>query len=261
MRLQIAYAGLDLTAEVDLPDDPARASDLIPALQVVADLLGDRVRDQWTAAGHPPSCGPGCGACCSQLVPVCEPEMHALARLVDGMDPARSGQVRDRLGEIRDRLERAGLIESLHRPPPASEAYTSLMHAYSALGEPCPFLVDQSCSIHPHRPMICRDFYVTTPPAWCDDPSDPRIAVVRPEVYLTNAVASALGRQLGRKVKVTPLSLALEWADDHPEELLTWPALDVFRAILDQVARSTGGRVRLVLGRPREVPPILGARS
>jgi Fe-S-cluster containining protein len=35
---------------------------------------------------------------------------------------------------------------------------------------PCPFLEDESCSIHPDRPLVCREYLVTSPAELCAGP-------------------------------------------------------------------------------------------
>jgi Fe-S-cluster containining protein len=42
-----------------------------------------------------------------------------------------------------------------------------LIIGYFELGIPCPFLEAESCSIHTQRPMICREYMVTSDPAHC----------------------------------------------------------------------------------------------
>jgi hypothetical protein len=42
--------------------------------------------------------------------------------------------------------------------------------AYFALGVPCPFLEEESCSIHPDRPLVCREYLVTSPAELCAGP-------------------------------------------------------------------------------------------
>ena len=36
---------------------------------------------------------------------------------------------------------------------------------YFQLGIPCPFLEEESCSIYHDRPITCREYLVTSPPA------------------------------------------------------------------------------------------------
>jgi Fe-S-cluster containining protein len=43
--------------------------------------------------------------------------------------------------------------------------------AHSAAGGACPFLIDKACSIHPVRPIGCRQFNVFTAP--CAPGEDP----------------------------------------------------------------------------------------
>jgi Fe-S-cluster containining protein len=45
---------------------------------------------------------------------------------------------------------------------------------YFGLNLPCPFLQNQSCSIHPQRPLSCREFLVVSNPKYCSEP-DPEV--------------------------------------------------------------------------------------
>lgn len=80
-----------------------------------------------------------------------------------------------------DKLEKAALDHD-------KERIKAIGLAYFDLNLPCPFLQDQSCSIHPHRPLSCREFLVVSDPAYCAKP-DP--AVVE-NVVLPKRVSSIL---------------------------------------------------------------------
>ncbi len=43
----------------------------------------------------------------------------------------------------------------------------NLAAEYFRLRIPCPFLEDERCGIHPVRPLACREYLVTSPPAAC----------------------------------------------------------------------------------------------
>jgi len=50
--------------------------------------------------------------------------------------------------------------------------------AYFALRVPCPFLEEESCSIHPDRPLVCREYLVTSPAELCAGPTQEGVTPV-----------------------------------------------------------------------------------
>ena len=87
---------------------------------------------------------------------------------------------------------------------------------YFRLGLACPFLEDESCSIHEVRPIACREYLVTTPAEHCANPSAETVRCVP----LPGKASEAL-RKTGEAAGApwVPLSLALDWAEGHPETL------------------------------------------
>ena len=68
-------------------------------------------------------------------------------------------------------------------PPPTSRSAraaptASCRPAYFALGIPCPFLEEESCSIHPDRPLVCREYLVTSPAELCAGPTQEGVTPV-----------------------------------------------------------------------------------
>ncbi len=111
------------------------------------------------------SCGPGCGACCRQAVPVTATELRAIRAWLDALPDDERSAHDQRIAATKARLD-------------ASDAEAIGMEnerAYFALGIPCPFLVDESCSIHPARPLACREYVVTSDPVHCASRADGQI--------------------------------------------------------------------------------------
>ena len=87
-----------------------------------------------------------------------------------------------------------------------------LITAYFRLGIACPFLESESCSIHRDRPLVCREYLVSSPSEHCADPVRGTIERV--------PLAGGLSRRLaigpeGRRREV-PLLFALDpdsWGD------------------------------------------------
>ena len=55
-------------------------------------------------------------------------------------------------------------------PTGTAEERTELAYEYFKHGIACPFLEDESCSIHPDRPMACREYLVSSPAENCRAP-------------------------------------------------------------------------------------------
>jgi hypothetical protein len=89
---------------------------------------------------------------------------------------------------------------------------------YFRLGISCPFLEKESCSIYSDRPIICREFLVTSPAENCSCPTPETICRVRLPLRLMTAVARFMPElDPPRFVLPVPLILALDWADDNPD--------------------------------------------
>ncbi len=203
-----------LRLDLNVPQGPATILELLPAIRAAADALFGRTAEALAQAGTPVACGPGCGICCNQLVPVSREEALALARLVRGLPAPARRAVSDRFRRIVAALEEAGLLDRLvrafdggiHKPG----VLAGLQRDYWSLGLPCPFLEQGSCSVHPVRPVICRQYSVTSAPALCARPFTPgvRLAEVRHPLDLAGALASFDGAR-ARPTAALPLTLAL----------------------------------------------------
>src|SRR5262249_39570688 len=100
-------------------------------------------------------------------------------------------------------------------PDDDQEAYGPYSVAYFRQGVPCPFLEDESCSIHPHRPLVCREYLVTSAPDACATVGSGRVRriPVSPRIW---AVLARAASGDGRLVWM-PLIESLDYAASHPK--------------------------------------------
>lgn len=175
-RVVLVVEGERLPLELTVPTGPVTVETLLPILRGFSSLFSDRGAARAEAEGKPISCCAGCGACCRQLVPLAPSEARALARLVDAMPEPRRTTIRGRFEAALAQLEAAGLLSRMGTRTP--EERSALGKAYFQQGIACPFLEDESCSIHPDRPMACREYLVTSPAENCRAPSADNIAKV-----------------------------------------------------------------------------------
>jgi Fe-S-cluster containining protein len=228
--------------ELTLPAAPARLESLLPAFQKVADSLVGLAEERAGAEGRVVSCKKGCGACCRQLVPISEVEARRIGRLVEELPEPRRTEIRERFARARERLAEAGLLTKLeNRESFVESEATPFGLAYFHAGIPCPFLEEESCSIHADRPITCREYLVTSPAANCADPNPGNIE----QVEMPGKVWTALARAgadgpLERFIPWVPLILAPEWASAHPDLSKPRPVEDVLRGVLGELAGRKG---------------------
>lgn len=222
VTLRLRIGEHPVTVHADLPPERARADQLLPILQAVVDAEVDCAARDSQAAGRPISCCRGCSACCrAQPVPVTPPEAYALARLVESLPEDKQSPLRERFARNEAALDEAGLSDEYFRPRGELTRVEAREIAvrYIALRLPCPFLVDDACSIYEHRPLVCRQYLVTSPSALCNDPLQNPVDVLPLRLKPAGATLQVLSEALGRHQASVPLALALRYVELHRAEL------------------------------------------
>ncbi|HEC16850.1 MAG TPA: YkgJ family cysteine cluster protein [Sedimenticola sp.] len=238
-NIELKIGGRRLRLEGAVPAGPLSMADLLPLIQRLADAVGEVAAQEVEARGKKIACRAGCGACCRQLVPVSEPEALYLSQRVDAMPAERRDRIRGRFARGLEELDRRGMLEALRGAAGVRdrEARRAFGEAYFRLGIPCPFLEDESCGIHPHRPISCREYLVTSSPADCADPVGRRVETVT----LPRRVSSILYRfgdgAGGDSARWLPMILALAWAQEHRDSPLpTCPGPELFENFIRRLA-------------------------
>lgn len=195
-----------------MPSGPVALDELVPVLHGLAELMATLGAERAQAAGQAISCRKGCGACCRQPVPITDSEALWLARRVRELPEPRRSELRGRFDAALSQLDAAGVLAPLRSPAELEGPEVSrLGRAYFEVGVPCPFLEDESCSIHAERPLACREFLVTSAPEHCAAPSDERVVRVPLPAHAFRALRS-LDARTRASAGWTTLVLALEHA-------------------------------------------------
>jgi Fe-S-cluster containining protein len=229
-RVGFSLADQKFEAHVQVPDGLAQPRDLLPAAHALEAAIVERAV---TLGGEPISCRKGCGACCRQLVPVSQPEARHLRDVVAHLPEPRQSEIRARFSAARAHLETAGLVPRLQWPGDMTDAERQRLAVdYFREGIACPFLADESCSIYADRPLVCREYVVTTPAANCALPTVGPVVRVKLPGRLSLAMGQLEPTTDERGVWWMPLTFALEWAEAHPAEPAPRPALEVLRTLI-----------------------------
>lgn len=236
--VKLAGPGWEMRTAMSVPTGPIRLGELLPLAQSFGDAMAASVAKAVEGQGKRISCKKGCGACCRQLVPVAELEARRLAELVQELPEPRRAVVRARFAEARRRLEVAGLLGKLGDAQRewSTEESGAFRLEYFRQGIPCPFLEDESCSIYRDRPLVCREFLVTSPPEHCDQRKPETVDRVKMPLKIWTALARFDGAPTGARFnRWIPLVLALEWAAAHPEEPAARPGPELLRQFFEHL--------------------------
>jgi Fe-S-cluster containining protein len=205
-----------IKGNLSVPTGPVRLAELAwNSMAIDERLIGMAVAAE-AKQGRQVSCKKGCVACCYQAVPLSPAEAWMIADVVASLPADRKAAALERFAAAKARLAEAGFGDrSLHR---AGEAEVEKLGLdYFRLRIPCPFLVDDACSIHPSRPSACREFLVSSPAENCADPAANEIRSIPAAVILTEALSKVSALVMDGEPFAIPLPLALEWAAENRE--------------------------------------------
>ena len=233
-----------LHASAVVPAGRTTLTELLPIIQNLENAIVGRVAEEASDAGTPISCGPKCGACCRQMVPVNLFEAEALMEWIRSLPEERQAELEARFHRALTALRDAGVIEKILNESwvAGGEPATQLAIDYFHAGVPCPFLEDESCGIHPMRPLSCREYLVTSAPALCKDPTTDKVAGVRLPLKLSR-VLYAFGREMEQDPRGwIPLVFLLAWGKSgvRPGERVAGTGEEVLKMFLAQAAAVAG---------------------
>jgi len=228
-----------IRGRVAIDPGPMRLVDLVSTAYELTNILVQKAAQREEKAGRSIACGPQCGVCCRQMVPLSPPEAFYLVDLIDSLDLQGRNELLKLFEAIADRLNRHGMINELLSPDYSDDPVLEIAKQYFQLQMACPFLVDESCSIHPHRPVACREYNVTSPAAWCTDPYSHDIAKVAMVMPLSAPLARLTAQLTGSKPRLIPLTLVPFWAAEHNDlRQMEWPGVELFQGFMDEVGKS-----------------------
>jgi Fe-S-cluster containining protein len=221
-RIRIALETPDWAIESSLPAPagPAPIEAWLPFLQALGEETARLAGQRAERAGKRVSCRRGCAACCRQLVAISLVEARALARLVTETPEPRQSEIRACFARAAQRLTEisapgrdvSGQPETEELPLIETDQQR-LSASWFALRIACPFLQDEACSIHASRPLVCREYQVTSPPEACARLFQAPVERIETSVSLGPSLARAAARIAGVPVTMIPLVMALQWSD------------------------------------------------
>jgi Fe-S-cluster containining protein len=212
-------------ASAVVPAGQTNLTQILPVIQSLHTSFIDGIASQLSQAGHAISCRAGCGACCRQMVALNIFEAEALAAWIRALPESRQQELAGRFHQALLKLSAAGIIDRIVNQDWLADEESTLQIALDYFHQrvPCPFLENESCSIHPIRPLICREYLVTSPAELCEDPATLQVKGVPMPLRFSRAL-----NQIGAEIEQDkrgwiPLVFLFAWmkADAHPGEAVT----------------------------------------
>lgn len=220
VSVALSIRGRKFDLEMGVFADTVPAEAMLPLFRSFAENFVDVAVKEAEQQGKKITCQKGCGACCRQLVPISAIEARQLAKMVEAMPPVRRQIIRQRFANALRKLAEAGLLEMLLHPESIDqEQREKLAPQYFGQGIACPFLENESCSIHLDRPIACREYLVTSPAEFCAAPTSENVEMITSAAgqvwtWVARMDAVADGDYSGW----IPLILALDYAAEHPAD-------------------------------------------
>ncbi|MEZ5428861.1 MAG: YkgJ family cysteine cluster protein [Pyrinomonadaceae bacterium] len=232
ITLEIDGNPLDMTMTV--PAKPVKPQRMLPVFQQMTNSFVEIGVDKVESQGQTISCQKGCGACCRQPVPVAEIEAYQLAEVVGNLPEPRRTEIRERFERAFAHFAEIGWFERLSEAAQkTSKDQEQVVLDYFKEGIPCPFLIEESCSIHPDRPLACREYLVTSPAENCANPTAQTVKLIELPLKPSKSLMKVGQTRQITGINFIPLVLSLKWAemneDKFPEKTGEQWMADFFR--------------------------------
>lgn len=230
--------GETLTVALDVAEQPARYSDIVPAAMALDDRMVELAIRRAQQRGEQIHCREGCCHCCRYVVAMSYPEACYLLDVLRALPADVKSPALEWFAETYRQAEQAGIVALAAAAP-------TLQEALAYLGDwmrkeqraDCPFLRDDRCSIYEHRSATCREFLSLDGPATCEALQTRRPII---PINLSLSLSMLHARLADEPAGLVALPLFQTWIDKrHQRGRETFPAVALVEAwfgILQQLA-------------------------
>lgn len=241
INISLETGGEPVKLGMSVPSEPVKFRAMLPILRKMSNSFIEMGVSQINAAGGDISCRAGCGACCRQIVPISEAEAYDLRGLVDSMPEPRRSEIIDRFRSGLAKLNSDGYFDMLSAAAKGSDAdYEVAIKEYFRFQIACPFLENESCSIHDSRPVTCREYLVTSPPELCNSAEGTGVKNVRHFFQVKEALISTARDKTPVELPFVPLIRILEWTEANPSDDKIKMGRDWMKVFFGELSRLSG---------------------
>lgn len=231
--IRLPVCGRVIQANLSVPDVPARLSDVVPTARWLASEISAIRCEYAELCGMSAQCAKGCSHCCGYLVPISVPEAFRLCEDIQSLPAAERDLVVDRFQQA------ARAVFSAPAPPTAvaddpEESLKAVSRWYTELGISCPLLRDHQCSRYMVRPIVCREYYVTSAPNTCRPDSDQTADVLPNPISVAECLMQLAAEVEGAELDGIIMTTVLAWLPSNMHRhQQTWPAPELYARLVD----------------------------
>jgi Fe-S-cluster containining protein len=219
-QITLSVNGTKFEMEMTVPANAVKPTRILPVFQAMTGSFVELEVSETTKQGKKISCKAGCGACCRQAVPLAEIEAYKIAELVENLEEPQRSKVKQKFETGCKHFHENGWFERMDEYANLSleeRQKTVMEYFYESIA--CPFLENESCSIHADRPLACREYLVTSPAENCANPTAETIRLVGMTVQPSKILRETARSENLKKINFVPMIRALEWAETYPEAM------------------------------------------
>lgn len=219
-QIALSIGATKFEMEMSVPANPVKPTRMLPIFQGMTSSFVEAGASEVEARGDKISCKAGCGACCAQAVPLAEIEAYEIAGLIENLDEPRRSEIKRKFEIACRHFHETGWFERLDNYAELSpKDRSALILEYFYQGVSCPFLENDSCSIHHVRPLACREYLVTSPPENCAAPSAETVRPVDMSIKPSRVLRELARSENLKNLSFVPMIRALEWSGKFPEKM------------------------------------------
>jgi Fe-S-cluster containining protein len=228
-------------AEVAISNEPLRLADLVDAIHELTSGVVALAVARAAQEGRTLSCKAGCGVCCCQLVPLAPAESFYIVDRLLALPSAERRPILERFQANKARLAETGLLGQIYSLGETDDN-NRVACAYFEQRLPCPFLVNQSCSIHAWRPIACREYNVSSSSLLCADPFRNAVVAIKLHRRMSAGLALFCAQAAGLPVGLVPMPLLFDYYEAHKEaSTRTWPGIELFTQAMESLLGKVYG--------------------
>ncbi|HMQ04791.1 MAG TPA: YkgJ family cysteine cluster protein [Pyrinomonadaceae bacterium] len=228
-ELQLEIGGERFDLELTIPATPVKPQRMLPVLQQLTGEIVARGVERVNESGKAISCKAACGACCRQPLLISEAEAFDLAELVESMPLDRRRIIKDRFRAGREHFASIGWYDRFDglserakdgKTDELGREFVAVLQDYIKERVACPFLENESCSIYEDRPLVCREYLVTSPAENCANPRPDNTEKIQLSGSPSKAFASLVKTPDSAKPSELLLIRLLEFAELHTDKYI-----------------------------------------
>ncbi len=238
VELELDISGKLLHIRIGAENKAAKLSDMVPLARLLSAKIISTIEEPLINSGDTITCHANCSHCCRYLIPLTIPEAMQLTEVVTTM-----AEWERRFVDESTLLTARCLLELT--PKQSLEKITNaeietgfklkdISDWYSRMNLPCPFLLNNLCTIYEQRPIACREHLAISPASHCKVNSTNQPQLLQMPLSVLEALAQLTNEVEGTTPEAIILPFALVWCRENPEYLKhSWPASQLLRRFIN----------------------------